>query len=248
MTSSVALAPSTFLRRLVRAPFKLLPRDTVAPILHGPLRGQKWIISSHRYVCWVGSYESYIQSLLAKQVLQGGVFYDVGANVGFYSLLAASVLKAKSIFSFEPLPANVFYLRRHLDLNRVRNAHVHEVAVSDHVGNSFFREELTRSMGSLQESGTLLVSTTTLDALLQQQCIAPPDCIKMDIEGAEFGALNGAKQCFSRYKPQLMLATHGKQVHEGCCRLLQSWNYTLQLIDEPSEDRGEIWATPAPTP
>jgi hypothetical protein len=66
----------------------------------------------------------------------------------------------------------------------------------------------------------------------------------MDIEGAEFQALLGARACLAKYKPKILLATHGKQVHRECCELLRSWRFDLQLVGEPSEDRAELLASP----
>ncbi len=97
-------------------------------------------------------------------------------------------------------------------------------------------------MGRLEADGEVRVKTTTLDSLVYEQKIAPPNYIKMDIEGAEFRALLGGRTCFERFLPKLFLATHGKEVHEECCRLLRSWNFELRDIGEPSPDRAEIFA------
>jgi len=63
-----------------------------------------------------------------------------------------------------------------------------------------------------------------------------------DIEGAEFRALVGAKECFLRYKPVLFLATHGREVHDDCCRLLHSWHYELRTVEQSAPDRSELVA------
>jgi FkbM family methyltransferase len=236
--------PSTSLAgKIARYPLKMLPRGMVVPILQGPLKGKKWIIGSQRHAFWLGSYEPHIQKLMAQEVERSGVFYDVGANVGFYSLLASTLIEHGQVFAFEPLPANVYYLRRHLELNRIRNVEVFEVAISDQVGTSFFQAEETRAMGRLEADGNCQVATTTLDSLIFAKEIAPPSCVKMDVEGAELQALLGARACFEKYKPKLFLATHGKEVHEECCRLLQSWHFEVRLIGTPGEDRAEILAS-----
>lgn len=222
----------------------MLPGNMAVPILQGPLRGKKWIVGSQRHAFWLGSYETHMQKLIAQKVKAGGVFYDVGANVGFYSLLASVLIGPGQVYSFEPLPANVAFLQRHLALNNVKNVHVLELAICDQTGSSFFQAEATGAMGSLQASGDFRVATATLDALLQEQRIAPPTYIKMDIEGAEYKALLGARTCFHRHKPVLFLATHGKAVHEECCQLLRSWQFDLAQVGSPAEDRAEILAIP----
>ncbi len=238
------LSSTTLLGRAVRYPLRILPRSLAVPILTGQLRGKKWIVGAHRHACWLGSYEAYFQKVVAREVRPGGVFYDVGANVGFYSLLASILIAPGKVVAFEPLPTNVHYIRTHLALNGIKNVDVLELAICDEVGSSFFQEEETRAMGRLQANGNRRVQTTTLDSLLYEERIAPPNYIKMDIEGAEFKALMGARQCFERYKPKLFLATHGSEIHEDCLRLLQTWNYDLHLIAKPSSDRAEILASP----
>jgi len=238
------LSDTTFLGKAVRYPFGLLPRDLTLPILRGRLRGKKWIVGSQRHACWLGTYEAYFQDIVAREVDSTGVFYDIGANVGFYTLLASMLIAPGTVFAFEPLPTNIDYLRKHLALNGIKNVDVLEVAVSDNVGSFFFQEEATRAMGRLQADGNRRVQTVTLDALIQKGRVAPPNYIKMDIEGAEVQALLGARQCFEKYKPKLFLATHGNEVHEDCVGILRAWNYEFCPIGQSSPDRAEILARP----
>jgi FkbM family methyltransferase len=237
-----ALRADTLVGKIVRYPLRILPRDLIVPILQGPLRGKKWIAASHLHSCWLGSYELEIQKRVVKEVKSGDVFYDVGANVGFYSLLAATLIAPGRVYAMEPVPANLGYLRKHLELNRVDNVEVFETAICDQVGSTFFEVEATRAMGRIAAGGGVRVATSTLDALLREGKIAPPDCIKMDIEGAESRALLGAQECFERYRPKLFLALHGREVHDECCRLLSSWKYEIQYTTRDSEDRAELFA------
>ena len=242
MINFSAVRPETLAGKIVRYPFRVLPRGIVVPILQGPLRGKKWIVGSHLHGCWLGSYEWELQKRMAKEVKPGTTFYDIGANVGFYSLLAAKLVGSGSVYAIEPLAANVAYLRRHLELNRVGNVEVMEMAISDEVGKLAFESEGTRAMGRLGTAGSALVEGSTLASLLEEGRMAPPDCIKMDIEGAEYRALGAARECFARYRPKLFLALHGKEVHENCCRLLSSWGYDYQYMSHESEERAELFA------
>ena len=232
----------SLLGKLIRAPLGLLPRNLVVPVVSGPLRGARWIVGSHRHACWLGIYEPHIQNLIVSAIGSNAVFYDIGANVGFYSLLAARVAGAGRIYAFEPLPRNLEYLNKHLEMNRVRNGTVLDVAVSDRCGESLFSSETTGAMGSLGATGDLRVRTVNIDALIAQQQIASPDCIKMDIEGAEALALRGAESCFKRHRPRLFLATHGSAAHNECCQLLTSWGYIIQILDASEPDRADLFA------
>ena len=234
-----------FLSKVARSPLRIIPRSAVLPILSGPLKGKKWIIGSSRHLCWVGSYERLMQNLVVSEVGRGDILFDVGANVGFYSLLAAGLVGSGKVFAFEPLSENVVYLRRHLHLNGINNVAVFELAIADQVGTAHFQDEESRAMGKLTPGGNRCVAVETVDSLLAQGKIAPPTFIKMDVEGAELKALLGARVCFDKHRPKLFLATHGEQIHEECYRLLRGWHYQLRSIAK-EEDRAEMFAFPLP--
>jgi FkbM family methyltransferase len=239
------LDADTIVGRLLRYPLKLVPAGMTVPILRGPLRGRKWISGSHLHGCWLGSYEVELQQRISRELTPGSVFFDLGANVGFYTLLAALSTKPRLVCAFEPVPANLVYLRRHLELNHVRNVEVLEMAISDRVGTAEFEVEETRAMGRLSAGGHLRVATSTLDALIEGHTVPAPDFIKMDIEGGELAALRGATQCFLRIRPKLFLAVHGRQQHEACVELLASWKYHIEYLARRLEDRAEILAQPS---
>src|SRR5260370_29622537 len=80
---------------------------------------------------------------MAGELKPGSVFYDVGANVGLYTLLAATLVAPGRVYAIEPFAANVGYLRKHLALNGIQNAEVLEMAVSVQVGTARFEAEET---------------------------------------------------------------------------------------------------------
>jgi FkbM family methyltransferase len=234
----------TFWGTVIRSPLRLLPKTAEVPILMGPLRGKRWIIGSHRHACWLGIYETALQDLIAERVARGSIFYDVGANAGLYTLLASGCVGGGRVYAFEPVPANVACLRKHVELNHLDNVTILDFAVSDHTHLSGFALGITCADGRLSSQGDLAVQTITLDGLIQEQKAPPPNFIKMDIEGEEFRALLGARECFARCRPELFLATHGKNVHEDCCRLLQSWHYELTVVENWEAERATLHALP----
>src|ERR1700744_2136549 len=118
--------------RALRSPFRLIPASATMPILQGPLRGRRWIVGSATHGCWLGSYEFETQRAFAGLVRRGDVVYDLGANVGFYSLLGARLAGEEgAVYSFEPLERNLGYLRSHIALNRLKNCVVVETAIAD---------------------------------------------------------------------------------------------------------------------
>jgi FkbM family methyltransferase len=226
-----ALSSDGIFGKLARFPLKLLPAEASVPILTGKLRGKRWIVGSAIHRCWLGFYEYEKQQLIAREVRRNTVFYDVGANVGFYSLLASQLVGNGKVFAFEPVSRNIAYLERHLALNRVENVEVLGLAVSDTNGSAPFVVEKTGLMGHFACDGGTPVHTATLDCLVERGKILPPNYVKMDIEGAELLALRGASAIFQRYRPVLFLATHGWELHRECRELLESWGYEWQDLD-----------------
>lgn len=233
-----ALSRRSILGRLLRAPLTLVPSSKPVRILTGKVRGLRWIPESAIHRCWMGWYESDKQRLIAKEVRPGSIFYDVGANVGFYTLLAATLVGSGKVFAFEPSPRNLTYLRRHIALNNLANVSVFESAISDRDQVLHFHIERTGFGGSLSDEGEGIdVESVTLDGLLSGGKIPPPDYIKMDIEGAELMALRGAEQLLRTHHPEIFLATHGHDVDRECCELLKSLGYSIDRLS-PSAPNG----------
>jgi FkbM family methyltransferase len=222
----------TLLGRIVRLPLRLIPKSIVIPILQGKLRGKKWIVGSGVHGCWLGHYEYDKQSIFQETITQGSIVFDIGANVGFYTLLSSVLVGPEGkVFAFEPLPNNLLYLKRHIQLNHLTNVSIIEAAVADHDGFTNFEEGKTRSQGYISPKGTLLVRTICLDKLYLRGEILIPDFMKIDVEGAEMSVLLGAKLIFQHYHPVIFLSTHGKYVHQQCVDFLKLIDYKIKVID-----------------
>ena len=233
------LSDRSLLGRLMRFPLRLIPSGARIPVIQGPLRGKQWIAGSSNHGCWLGSYEYAKQKAFSAAIRRGYCVYDLGANVGFYSLLASVLVGPEGrVFSFEPVPRNLEFLRRHLELNGASNCSVWDVAVGRSVGTANFDLGPNASMGHLavESNGTLSVRTVTLDSLVASGKLPPPNLIKCDIEGGEYDALMGASDILVKHGPTIFLATHGPEVHQQCCRLLADLHYELTPLDELSLD------------
>jgi FkbM family methyltransferase len=221
--------------RLLRAPLRLVPRTAVVPVIQGPLHGTRWIVGSGNHGYWLGWYESNKVRRFAAAIFGTRVVYDVGANVGYYSVLASRVLGSSGqVIAFEPDPQNIAFLRRHLEMNGIENVQVVEAAVSDCCGEAMFQQEASRYMGALSQSGTLPVRILSLDELISSGELPPPDVIKIDVEGAEQQVLLGAEQTLRPKHPLLFVATHTTAMHWECCQFLKSLDYKLEAIDGSS--------------
>lgn len=207
----------------------------------------RWIVGAHTHGCWLGTYESEKQRAFVKEITEGMTVYDVGANVGFYSLLAARCVgDSGRVYAFEPLPANVAYLRRHVQMNQLHQVDVHPVAVSDARGPVRFAPGDNRAVGQITLGGALEVQSVTLDDFVFNEGNRPPQVIKIDVEGAEELVLEGARRILRECQPVLFLATHGTAVHRQCCERLTNFGYTCEgILGEPADTTDELLCRPA---
>src|ERR1017187_5729297 len=100
---------------------------------------------------------------LAAALDTGSIFYDVGANVGFYSLLgAACVGSGGRVIAFEPVPENLLILQKHIAMNQLTNVTVIPAAVSDRCGAGRFQAGAANTTGCLSVDGDREVETVAL--------------------------------------------------------------------------------------
>ncbi len=218
------------------------------PVLAGRLRGRWWLPASRGKVLRIlgGTYEPEQTRLFEAHVAPGATVLDVGAHVGYYTLLSA-VLAGPSgqVFAFEPNPANAAFLRRHVAINRLGNVRVEQAAVSDREGTARFDFGSGSGTGHLAEGGAIEVRTVTVDGV----CVAhglTPSAVKMDVEGAELAALGGALETLRRARPVLFLSTHGPEVHRASLDLLRGLGYALSpILGHDLRTTSEVLALPA---
>jgi len=221
------ISDSSFLGRALRLPLRLIPDAAVLRVVQGPLRGKRWIAGSFNHGCWLGSYELAKQRKVIELVRAGMVCWDVGAHVGFYTLLFAELVGPQGkVFAFEPLPRNVDLLRRHVEMNGYRNVRTLPCALADFDGEASFDPGPNPSMGRIAPSGPLRVPCARADTLVARGEVEAPDVIKIDVEGAEAAVLRGARRAMERH-PAILLATHGEQAHGECLGLLAAAGYEM---------------------
>ncbi|MFH1226417.1 MAG: FkbM family methyltransferase [Planctomycetota bacterium] len=207
------ISRSSFIGALLRKLLSCLPKGFIMPVLQGPMKGMRWIVGSQTHGMWLGSYEIDKQLAIKNHLKPGQVFYDVGANVGYYSLLASKYVEASgSVVAFEPLPQNLEYLSSHARLNKLSNLTIIPMALSDHSGKDKFSYKEDASSCHITPEGNIEVSVTTLDKLLKEEPILLPNIIKVDIEGAEIDFLKGAIDTLIVHRPLIFMAIHSPQL------------------------------------
>jgi FkbM family methyltransferase len=141
---------------------------------------------------------------LRRIIRPGSVVLDLGANIGYYSLLFAKWRAV--VYAFEPCPETVRKLRRNLELNPALEVSVWEIAFSDQEGRvSMVVPDATNCACNFVAPGSGEIQVTTLDAFVRAHDVQRIDFIKVDIEGSEVGFLEGAAETIWRFRPMMMV-------------------------------------------
>lgn len=204
------------------------------PVRAGPLKGS-WIsvFSGMRFIR--GNYDGDGVSAFMATIPRGGVVFDVGAHVGYYAMAAAHAAgPAGRVVAFEPLPLNLRYLRGHVRANRLTNITVVAACVGERGGRAGFEYCGGTGRGRMVEGGGC-VATVSLDEEIEAGRLPAPDVIKMDVEGAEVGALNGAARTLRAKHPRILLSVHSPALKAECTRLLRDFGYTVNTGTKPGQ-------------
>ena len=155
-----------------------------------------------RHLYFFGGYEKEYCDYWMKLAPHAAIIFDIGANVGLYSLLAAAANPASRIHAFEPTPEIGEAFRENIRLNSFRNIVVNALGVGNRSGEAFLQrfmggEDIYDGMNFISvqksESSNLPINVITITDYCRQNGIVRIDLMKMDIEGGEYDALLGAK-------------------------------------------------------
>jgi FkbM family methyltransferase len=204
------------------------------------LGGGLWLrIDPHYELDYLrGRHEPLIQGVLRKQLARGATFYDVGAHIGFLSLLAAKLVGEEgAVFSFEPDPENAERIREHALQNALNQVSVVQAAAWSQSGILPFERcsefssrntggvAVTRS-GSLQQ--TIIVEALTLDEFAERH--RPPALIKIDVEGGEAEVLKGATRLLTHVRPVLSCEIHNERAQTLIEQQLEQVDYSSRWL------------------
>ncbi|MCP9440071.1 MAG: FkbM family methyltransferase [Nitrospira sp.] len=141
------------------------------------------------------------EKLLRRVLGEGGVFVDVGANVGYFTKVASELVGTSGkVLAFEPMPAALRLLR--MNTAGLANVTVFPLALSDTSGTATFyvrKKGDTSSLSPDSEASPVSVTVSTLDERLVDQ--PRIDLIKIDVEGSELDVLRGGQTILRRYRP-----------------------------------------------
>jgi FkbM family methyltransferase len=156
-----------------------------------------------------GTPEPDVQEALAHELSPGMVVYDIGANIGFFTMIAARAVGPQGrVLAFEPLPENVRWLRHNVDINDFGQVEIVEAAVGAREGTAAFESGNTAVWARISDTGEHEVRVLSIDDGIAAGSLPVPDVVKMDIEGAEVDALDGMRETLARHRPTVIVELH----------------------------------------
>lgn len=216
---------------------------TITEVAAGDLKGYKLLLNLKAEKSrWLGTYEPELQDALRAFLHPGMVVYDVGANIGYITLMMAHhVGEQGRVFAFEALPVNVGRIEKNIALNNLSNVSVISAAVLDTSGPVRFYVHDSVGMGKAEGSAgrreehyraELEVQGMSLDEFVFQHGNPAPAAVKMDIEGGEVLALPGMRRVLHEYHPALLLELHGPESEKAAWEILTAEGYTLRSMEK----------------
>jgi FkbM family methyltransferase len=239
--------PFAAARRTARIALDWIPPGTRVPILFPALWGKKWIVDSGLHGFWLGHYDLVLRRAIQASLQPGDVFYDVGANVGYYSLLASVLVGDEGlVLAFEPSRRNLTYLHQNLQINDIANVKVMEFAVGERSGHVRFHEETNGRMSHQDASGEIEVPLISLDDWIANSGTSPPNILKIDVVGSEMGVLRGASRILSEDRPVLFMQVHSFDLRPPWMAYLNDRGYNLEPLDT-TEVQNAVFIRATPT-
>lgn len=210
-----------------------LAGGAVVSIKDGPLCGMKLAASRHTSHAHInGTYERPILEAIERAVRPGAVCYDLGASIGYMTLLMAR--KARHVYAFEPSPVASAEMRCHVSVNALQNVTLVPDPVSGEVKQVRFCVNDAAYGSSINDAETRWpvrhLTTTTLDLFAASH--QPPDFIKIDVEGEEGAVLEGARKILSQYRPSICCEIHNLEAARAVWSILDEYGYEIRTIDD----------------
>lgn len=153
-----------------------------------------------RQISLFGRFEATESAYFRSVVRDTDICFDVGGNVGYFSMLLADLAAHGAIHVFEPIPLNAALITTNRELNGYGHVIINNCAVGDRVQTLNFTVAADSAYSSLHDVGrspavaTIAVQMTTLDDYIKQHGIPRVDVMKIDVEGAELQVIRGAAQ------------------------------------------------------
>lgn len=191
-----------------------------------------------------GIWEPYETMLFLKYLKPGGVFLDIGANLGYYTILGATAVGNRGrVIAYEPDRANFALLEKNLELNQINNVSAFAVAVSDYSGGAdMYLSPDNRGDHRLYDSGDgreQVAARVVNGGEHLRALTSRVDFIKIDTQGSEFHIVKGLRDIIRENSQHLVMVLefwpYGLRLAaasgEGLLDLLADFNLAIYIID-----------------
>jgi len=193
----------------------------------------------------LGTTELAVQSAIKELLQPGMTFYDIGANVGFFSVIAAHLSRG-TVVCFEPLAENIQHIQHNAALNQLKSLVIRSEALGGEDGEAIFNVSAVKSWGKLatvgspaQQVGDITVPLRRLDTIIRESDLPQPGLIKIDVEGAEVDVLAGASKTLMSSRPILLIELHG--TNEAIANQLEELRYQGHVLGSTASITQSPW-------
>lgn len=212
-------------------------------------------------IFWRGAHDWSTIFVLKNFVEKDDIIFDIGANIGEYTLYAASLVNSNGkVYSFEPVQSMFYTLKQNVDLNSHLKNKI--ICINKGLGNKkailpIYDEQDTTNEGLfsihqknfIQSKKIQDIEIDTLDNFVNENQMDRIDFIKIDVEGNELYVLQGAVSCLKKLKPKLLIEMSEKNFNaagytkQDIFNFLESLGYSINLILK----RGKLKAVNTPS-
>ncbi len=154
------------------------------------------------------AYENADSKMIDQLLNDGDIIFDIGANIGWYSIHLSRKLENSMIYSFEPILETYLSLSKNVKLNNLNNIILNNIAISDYDGYlDFYYDKSSTGSSSIEnlyekeDIDKVICKSVRLDSFVMTNQIDNLDFIKCDVEGAELLVFKGAKFVIDKFKP-----------------------------------------------
>lgn len=180
----------------------------------------------------LNAYEKKETTFVENILEDDDVFFDVGSNVGYYTLIAANKIKRGKVYAFEMEPGNYKAILENLALNALENVQVTNCAVSDTPGKITFAKATNDNKGihSLfhlegYSVGSGEADAITLDDFVRDNAITKVSKVKIDVEGAELLVLRGMKNILTQFSPEMLVEINAFTLKSAGVKLAEVYDF-----------------------
>jgi len=196
-----------------------------------------------RTIFYQKQWEPYLSEFFIKNINNKDVYYDIGCNVGYYSLLALKL--GCEVYSFDPDPNNISVLKKNIRINGFTKIKTFQFGLGEsNTVKTFYRANIANNgisgFNKINSTAELQSKIFTLDHLVYKENLAKPTIIKIDTEGWEEKILLGASKLLTKNPPRIIVF-ESEQLEEKSLNnfdniniLLKVYNYKISetIIDD----------------